>query len=145
MFQPQILRYGNLLGQWPEFQVWRATRSRPATAPAFAAEFPPVNVWVGQNDAIFTTELPGIDPEKLDISVVNDILKIAGTCEAEPVKEGASYYRRERKTGPFTRTLQLPYTVDAAKVEAKYEKGVLQIILPRAEAEKPRKIAVKVD
>ena len=111
----------------------------------YRTDFPAVNVWMGQDDAIVTTELPGIDPEKLDISVVKDVLKINGSREVEAAKEGESYYRQERSGGPFSRALQLPFQVDASKVEAKYEKGILQITLPRAEAEKPKKIVVKKD
>ncbi len=118
--------------------------NRLLSAAAYGEDFP-ANVWVGQSDAIFTAELPGIDPQKMDISVVNDVLKITGSREREPIKEGGTYFRQERKSGPFIRTLQLPFAVDASKVEAKYEKGVLKITLPRAEAEKPRKITVKAD
>jgi HSP20 family protein len=60
----------------------------------------------------------------------------------QPV-EGATYHRRERGQGTFTRSLQLPFLVEADKVDATFEKGVLHIFLPRAEADKPKKIAVK--
>jgi HSP20 family protein len=54
-----------------------------------------------------------------------------------------NYHRQERSFGPFRRSIMLPFQVEADKVEASYEKGVLQLTLPRAEAEKPRKIAIK--
>ena len=89
-----------------------------------------------------TAELPGFDPEGLDISVVNDTLTLSGNRCADDV-EGATYHRRERRCGKFTRSFQLPFLVEGTDVEATFEQGVLKIELPRAEADKPKKIAVK--
>lgn len=108
-------------------------------------EDPLVNAWVGEQDVVIVAELPGVDPAKVDISVVGDTLTISGSREAVPLKEGESYHRQERGYGRFSRSLQLPFHVEAAKVEAKYERGILKITLPRAEADKPRKIAVKAE
>ncbi len=151
MVQPQIWRYGSMMDAFPEFRRLRREMDRlfsaapPLSALPSAAGFPAINVWVGQEDAVVTTELPGVDPEKLDISMVGDVLKIAGFRAGEAGPEVDSYYRQERSYGSFTRTLQLPFQAEASKVEAKYEKGILQIVLPRAEAEKPKKIIVKKD
>ena len=105
-------------------------------------EFPLVNAWIGEGDVISTVELPGVDPGKVDVSVVGDTLTISGFREKEPQKEGESYHRQERSHGRFTRTLQIPFPVEVDKVDARYDKGILQITLPRAEADKPRKISV---
>jgi len=107
-------------------------------------EVPLVNAWVGEGDVVVTAELPGVDPAKVDISVVGNTLTISGTRDADPLKEGESYHRQERHYGRFSRSLQLPFHVEAGNVEARYERGVLRITLPRAEADKPRKIAVQV-
>jgi HSP20 family protein len=114
-------------------------------AEGYAHDFPAVNVWRNDGGAIVTAELPGIDAAKLDISVVGDSLTLSGNREFETLKEGESYHRQERAYGRFSRTLHLPFQVDAAKVEAKHEKGVLQITLPRVEAEKPKKINIKAE
>jgi HSP20 family protein len=108
-------------------------------------EVPPVNVWVGESDTVVTAELPGVDPGGVDISVVGDALTISGFREAETLEEGESYHRQERNHGRFFRSLQLPFHVEAGKVEAKYDRGILRITLPRAEADKPRKISVKCE
>jgi len=71
-------------------------------------EFPLVNAWVGEGDVIATVELPGVDPEKMEVSVVGDTLTISGFREWEPLKEVESYHRQERSHGRFTRTLQIP-------------------------------------
>ena len=106
-------------------------------------EFPAINVWKSEDHAVVTTELPGIDPDDLEISVINDSLTLRGSRKPEELKEGESYHRRERWSGQFTKTLKLPFSVESNKVEARFSKGVLYISLPRAEAEKPRKISVK--
>jgi len=108
-------------------------------------EVPLVNVWVGESDTVVTAELPGVDPGGVDISVVGDVLTISGFREAVTLREGESYHRQERNHGRFSRSLQLPFHIEAGKVEAKYDRGILRITLPRAEADKPRKISVKCE
>jgi len=108
-----------------------------------APSFPAINIWLSEEGAVVTAELPGVKPEDLDISVVGETLTLTGSRQPEELKEGEKYHRRERRVGKFTRTFQLPFTVEANNVDAKFDKGILHIALPRAEAEKPRKISVK--
>jgi HSP20 family protein len=109
-----------------------------------AGRYPAVNVWTNdQEGVIVSAELPGVSPESIDISVTADTLTISGSRAPEDLPEEAQYHRRERYCEPFSRTVQLPYSVDTNKVEASADKGVLMITLPRAEAEKPKQIEVK--
>ena len=108
-----------------------------------AASYPAMNVWTNDNGAIITAELPGIDLDRLDVSVHNDTLTLSGERRPEELGEGEAYHRREQSYGQFKRAFQLPFQVAADKVEASYDKGVLQITLPRTEADKPRKIQVR--
>ena len=105
-------------------------------------EFPAVNVWRSDEGVVVTAEMPGIDPNDLDISTMGSTLTIRGTRQPEELNQGETYHRRERGHGRFVRTIQLPYDVDADKVEAGHQKGVLRLTLPRAEADKPKKIAI---
>lgn len=108
-----------------------------------AAHFPAVNVWANEQEGVIVTaELPGVSPDNLDISVTADTLNINGSRSPENLPEEAQYHRRERYCAEFSRSVQLPYSVDTSKVEASAENGTLRIILPRAEAEKPRQITV---
>ena len=107
-----------------------------------APAYPAMNVWTGEEGAIVTAELPGVKVEDIDISVRNDSLTLRGNREREVLGEGESYHRRERRFGSFSRTFQLPFQVESDKVDAKFENGVLNISLPRSEAEKARKIQV---
>lgn len=106
-------------------------------------EFPPVNVWANNDGAVIQAELPGISANDLDISVVNDTLTLKGARHAEPLKEGERFLRRERLRGEFTRSLKVPFKIDNNGVSAEFSKGVLTINVPRAESDKPRKIAVQ--
>jgi HSP20 family protein len=99
---------------------------------------PAVNVWTNDDEAVVRAEIPGMRTEDIDISVKGRTLTVKGS--RRPGKEDASYIRRERWTGEFERTLELPFEVEADKVKAAYKNGVLTITLPGAESEKPRKI-----
>lgn len=143
MFGPALWRFG---GMDPLREMQRLQREMnrvfSGLDQAVSRENPPVNAWVGESDVIVTAELPGVDPGKVDISVVGDTLTISGSREPEALKEGENYHRQERGYGRFTRSLQLPFHVETGKVGARYDRGILEITLPRAEADKPRKIAV---
>ena len=107
------------------------------------AGYPAMNAWTNDDGAIITAELPGIDLDTLEISVHNDTMTLSGERNPEDLGEGEAYHRRERSYGQFRRAFQLPFQIAADRVEAAYDKGVLQITLPRAEADKPRKIQVR--
>ncbi len=120
-----------LLGDWPTQARWGAAPSYPA-----------MNVWTDENSTIVTAELPGVVPEEIDISVEDDMLTLRGSRQPDEV-EAVTYHRQERRYGSFLRTLRLPFRVDAEKVEATFKNGVLNIALPRAEADRPKKIAIR--
>lgn len=141
MLWSDLERLSRVFDPWHEFEgMSRALRRFSVPS---AVEFPATNVWVSEDNAVVTTEVPGIDPNALEISVVKDSLTLRGSRQAEALREGESYHRSERWHGQFTKTLALPFPVDAGKVEARFAKGILYISLPRAEADKPRKILVK--
>ena len=107
------------------------------------AGFPAMNVWMNEDGAVATAELPGVNVNDLDIRVVGQTLTLSGERKMEDLTKDAVFHRRERSKGKFTRTLDLPFLVDSEKVQATLEKGILRILLPRAEQDKPRKISVK--
>lgn len=111
--------------------------------PAIAPEFPAINIWANEEGLVVTAELPGVNTNDIDISVVNETLTLSGMRQPDALEDGDKYHRRERRHGKFSRTFQLPFAIEADNVEAVFENGVLHVSLPRAEAEKPKKIAVK--
>lgn len=103
----------------------------------------PLNVWQDEQHVFVETDLPDVDPDQLELFVAEgNQLTIQGERKA-PEIPGAVWVRQERPFGRFTRSVALPVLVDADRVEAKYEHGVLKLTLPKSEAAKPRKITVK--
>ena len=131
-------------GSWdPWLELDRMQRLFRDLSMPTTGEFPAVNAWVTGDEAQVTVELPGFDPKDVDISVVGKTLTLKGSRTPEEAKDGESYHRHERWSGSFNRTIDLPFLINANEVEAKFNKGVLTIALPRAEEDKPRKIVVK--
>ena len=137
----ELQRLGNLLEPWREFDS--INREAFRTLSPGRVEFPPVNLWKNEDKAVITTEIPGVDPKGVEINVVGKTITLRFERKPEELKEGESYTRNERWHGEFSRTIELPFNVQVAKVEAKFSKGILYIEMPRAEAEKPRKITVQ--
>jgi len=108
-----------------------------------AGVFPLTNVTEDTNNYYIRAELPGMKGDELDISVTGEGLSISGERKIPEQKKEASYHRREREAGRFSRMLSLPGQVDTGKVEASCANGILTIVLPKAEAAKPRQISVK--
>ena len=110
---------------------------------AGAQAFPPVNVYSGEDRLVVTAEVPGLSADDIDITVEGDALTIKGSRPAEELQENEKYHRRERGRGEFSRTLRLPFKVDASKTDAEYDQGVLTVVLHKPEESKPKKITVK--
>ena len=100
---------------------------------------PALNVYLNENEVIVTAELPGLDPAALDIQVQGDSLSLKGVLKPLAVEDGR-WQRRERYVGEIYRTVRLPWLVEGDKAAATYSRGVLEIRLPRAEADRPRAI-----
>jgi len=110
----------------------------------WAAFSPQVDVVEKDDEIVVSAELPGLDDKDIDVSLSNDTLTIRGEKKEEKEEKGRSYYRAERSYGSFTRSIPLPGEVDASKVDAVFQKGVLTVTLPRSgEARARKKIAVK--
>lgn len=88
-------------------------------------------------------DLPGLDAKALEIQVENDVLTVQAQ-RSQPELAGATLHRSERAFGTFFRSFSLPKSVDATRVEARYENGVLTVELPKREEAKPRTIQVNV-
>jgi HSP20 family protein len=105
--------------------------------------YPAINIWTNEDGLVISAEMPGVHSDDIDIDVTGDALSISGERKPDEVIKDARYHRRERSYGLFSRTIQLPFMVDTNKVEANFKNGVLMISLPRAEADKPKKITIK--
>ena len=107
----------------------------------YGASYPGVNLWEEGDAAWIETELPGASMDDIEVLVSGNEVTINGERKIAEVPN-ATYHRRERGTGRFSRTLTLPWEIDAEKVEAKLHDGVLSIMLPKSESSKPKKVKV---
>lgn len=119
--------------------VWSGATQRSVGA----GVFPLVNVTEDLNKYYVRAELPGVKDEALDIQATGKTLSISG--ERRIPHEGgtvARYHRREREGGKFSRVLTMPGDIDASRIEARLQNGILTVMIPKAEAAKPRQIKV---
>jgi HSP20 family protein len=107
-----------------------------------ARVFPQLNLWEDEANVHAECELPGLRLDDLEVTVLGSKLTIRGERKTA-APEGASSLRRERSYGEFSRTVELPIEIDAEKVEATLENGVLKVRLPKAKTALPRRIEVK--
>lgn len=108
-----------------------------------APVYPALNLWEDADRFVLEAELPGMKPHDVEVSVVDGLLAIKGVRPAE-VSETGAFLCRERAFGAFTRAVEVPAGVDAGGVEATLRDGILTVVLPKAEAAKPRRIPVKM-
>ncbi len=110
--------------------------------PASTQSFPAINLWSNEDSAIATVEIPGVKIDDLEIMITGDTLTLKGSREPNTLTADAVSHRQERGCGQFMRSLKLPFPVESEKVEASLKTGVLKIQLPRASADKPKKISI---
>jgi HSP20 family protein len=112
-------------------------------SPSGQGAFPPLNVFRKGDDVVVIMEVPGIKKADLRIEAKGRTLRIAGTKAARPDYEGkASMHRLERRGGTFNRAISLPIEIDADGIKAECRDGILALLVPRAERDKPRAIAI---
>ena len=110
---------------------------------ATARDFPPINIWLGENSLVVTAELPGITSADVNLSLQEDVLTLSGKREPKTQQDDVNWQRRERAYGTFSRAVQLPFRVDADKVQARFNNGILEVELQRLEADRPKKIEIR--
>ena len=93
---------------------------------------------------ILRAEIPGVNPEDLDISISGDVLTVSGEARQDFVTEEEGYRSTEREYGYFSRTIQLPCKVQLHEVKATYKDGLLSIDMPKCEPEPFREIKIKI-
>ncbi len=118
-------------GTWP---VHRSVRG---------SWMPALDVFETEDRVVAKMDLPGIDPNDVEVSVEDSTLTVSGKRELSSEVKEDDYHRIERRFGSFTRSIVLPQTADAEKVEAAFDKGVLTIEVGKTQKAKPKKIQVK--
>ena len=116
--------------------IWRAFPSEEMVwAPA-------IDVVEEEDKFSVKVELPGVKEEDVNVSIAGDTLTIEGEKKAESEVKRKGYYYSETSYGNFSRSITIPSTIDIGRIEANYDKGVLEISLPKAPEVKPKRIMV---
>ena len=108
-----------------------------------AGVFPLINMTQDRDQLYIRAELPGIKAEALSITATDNTLVIAGQRTLLSEEAKASYHRRERAAGSFSRTISLPTEIAIEHVSARYTDGILTIVIPKAETAKPKQIKIQ--
>ena len=130
-------------------QLFSGTGTGPLSESAFlpglgTRRYPRINVREDADNYYLEALLPGVDGKHLDMNVVGSTLTLAGERAELDDNHGKTWHRRERGAGKFLRSIELPGEIDSAKVSAEYKDGVLNVVMPKSEAAKPKRIEVKV-
>jgi HSP20 family protein len=125
--------FGRVLGHPGQSRSEQATR---AWAPA-------LDITERTDAYVVTVELPGVEPADVDVTLEEGILGIAGERRFTSESHDAQHHRVERRYGQFRRSITLPSQVEADAIKATFANGVLEVVVPKAEASKPRKIEIR--
>lgn len=144
MFAPSFWRMRKFSDSIPEILRLQQEMNRlfSSAGESTTIDYPAINVWEKNGVALVTAELPGMSAENIDISVTDNTLTLSGIKKTQDLKEGENYLRQERIPGSFQRSIQLSFRVNPKDVEARYEKGILTIVLPRGKEDLPKKIKI---
>jgi HSP20 family protein len=131
-----LMRLHDEMNQWFEnfFEAMPALRG-------YSAGYPALNLWDDGDNAYVEAELPGLSMDDVELYAHENELTINGRRQLDEPKDGG-YHRRERAAGKFSRTVTLPWRIDADKVQAKLTHGVLTVTLPKCADRKPKKVKV---
>jgi len=114
--------------------------------PLTSANFvPPVDIFEDQENITLVAEIPGVKPEDLNVTLENNLLTISGERKFKTEEKEENFHRLERRYGKFTRSFTLPTMVDADKVIATFENGIMNITLPKRAEFKPKQITIGVN
>jgi HSP20 family protein len=143
-----------VITRWDPFREFSTLQDRmnrlfresqgPEEALTTSSFAPPVDVYEDEHNVSLKIEVPGIDEKDIDVRIENNVLTVHGERKFEKEEKEENFRRVERQYGSFTRTFTLPTTVDAEKVSANYDKGILKIALPKKAEAKPKQIKVNV-
>ena len=124
----------------PWYQLHRARRE---IGQSVARHETPLSIWIGEDGGKISMPLPGVTADKIDISVLGDVVTLRGQRDDTSRTDGTTYLRKERHSGAFHRQVQLPFRVDPQSVKASYIDGVLTVTLPRLAEDKAQRITVQ--
>lgn len=147
-FLPQIKRGSrlrerqrNILDLMEDFGRW------PLSAfdhfPFAAEEFPLLDICEDEKEITVKAELPGLEPDDIDVNITQGRLTIKGEKKFEDEEKKDNYHRIERSYGSFQRSVSLPPNVDTTKINAKFKNGILNLVIPKTEISESTKVKIE--
>ena len=124
-------------------EMWRGWPSRYAPESARAMIRPAMDVVENDNDYTVRVDLPGLSPDDVSVEIEDHTLTISGEMGDTVERESDRYHYRERRYGSFQRSVRLPNSVDTEQIDASFENGVLNVVMPKLPQAQPKQIAVK--
>ncbi|WP_437230822.1 Hsp20/alpha crystallin family protein [Planctomicrobium sp. SH661] len=141
-----IFRWGNPLHAFPdlerEMDRWMKSVDLAFEGLRLGRPFPALNVFATETAYLITAELPGCEPDALDIHVANGNLTLRGTRSVQGSIPEERFRRSERPSGPWERTVSLPERIDEQHIRAEFTNGLLKLHLPKLPATTPRQIKI---
>ena len=136
-----------MLANWEPFRDLKAVEDEfdRLAGRAFSrnAWVPALDVRESEDRFEVTVDLPGMDPEAVNVTFEDRTLTVTGKRDMDAEERGATWHRIERSYGAFARSIRLPQTADPERIEAEFDKGVLTVSVHKVEQAKPRSIEVK--
>jgi HSP20 family protein len=125
------------------FNTFFDAPATPGNGPAVSRRWiPAMDLVETDDDFVLRADLPGLSEKDVNIELEDNVLTISGTRKSEHDERKEGYYRVERASGAFSRSLTLPEGVDPEKVSANFDRGVLEVRIPKPEQRKPRKVTI---
>ena len=115
---------------------------RPSNSAGARRWVPAMDLTETDEHLVLRADLPGLDKDDVKIEVKDGVLTVSGERKTEQEERAEGYYRVERAFGSFSRSLSLPDHVEASKISADFDKGVLEVRIPKPEARKPQRIEI---
>ena len=125
--------------------VFHTPTPSPSRTGAVARRWiPAMDLVEGESDYVLRADLPGLSSENVSIEVQDNVLTVAGERKSEHETSDRGYYRLERASGSFSRSLTLPEGVDAATITADFDNGVLSVSIPKPQHVQPQRISIGI-
>ena len=125
-------------------QLFQESFIRPSGSSGLAGQIAmPVDLWETKDAYHLRADLPGLTPDDITINVTGDTVSLAGETKAQSDVSNEGWLRQERRTGKFQRAFTLPVQIDANAVTATFANGVLDLVLPKSEAVKPKTVRIQ--
>lgn len=125
-------------------EPFHTLRSRMANESP-VAQMMPIDVYATDDHAMVLAAVPGMKPEDLEVTVHQNTVSLSGTIsnlvDADEAKD-VTWYVHEVGSGTFRRSVTLPFPIDADRVQARFDDGIVRVLLPKAERDRPRRIAI---